>query len=248
MPAREISATDFPAFFRALWDCEPFAWQTALARRVAGVEGWPEAIALPTGAGKTACLDIAVFALAAQVLRLERGEPVTAPRRIFFIVDRRIVVDEAYERACRMAAKLACALRAPGDDVLAQIARNLLSIGGHHKTNCSGSRPLEAHILRGGMYRSEAWGQNPLQPSVIASTVDQTGSRLLFRAYGRGSGVWPIYAGLAANDSLILLDEAHCARPFLQTLRAVTKFREGGMLPCENRSTPWSCQQHRRLI
>ena len=85
---------------------------------------------------------------------------------------------------------------------------------------------MAVHALRGGVYRSEAWARNPLQPTIVASTVDQIGSRLLFRAYGRGgSGAWPIYAALAANDSLVLLDEAHCAQPFLQTLQAVRLFQ-----------------------
>ena len=75
-------------------------------------------------------------------------------------------------------------------------------------------RPLTAHLLRGGMYRSEAWRRDPLQPMVVASTVDQVGSRLLFRPYGGGSRNAPIMAGLIANDSLIFLDEAHCAQPF----------------------------------
>src|SRR5262249_27201730 len=61
----------------------PFPWQNRLAKRVCDGD-WPRAIALPTAAGKTACIDIAVFALAC------RGK--AAPRRIFFIVDRRIVV------------------------------------------------------------------------------------------------------------------------------------------------------------
>ena len=236
-----MNATDFAAFFTACWgnDKRPFAWQTALAHRVLGVRSspnryeperdgvgqgagrWPDAIALPTAAGKTACIDIAVFALAAQADRLRMHQTITAPRRIFFVVDRRVIVDEAYERARKLAKKLETAQ----DGILKTVADNLLRVSHGATTGFEGERPLSVHVLRGGMYRSETWARNPLQPTIVASTVDQVGSRLLFRAYGRRPGTWPIYAGLAANDSLILLDEAHCAQPFLQTLQAVDRFR-----------------------
>ena len=242
MNGSERSAAGFAEFFAALWGQRPFSWQKKLAGRVleretiasnspnvdtpAGAEGaapraWPDAIALPTASGKTACMDVALFALAAQAARLDSGQPITAPRRIFFVVDRRVIVDEAYERARRLAEKLA---QAEGG-VLKAVADDLRRIARGAATGFEGERPLAVHALRGGMYRSEAWARNPLQPAIVASTVDQTGSRLLFRAYGRGAGTWPIYAGLVANDSLILLDEAHCAQPFLQTLQAVRRYR-----------------------
>ena len=244
----ELRPPDFAKFFTALWHKPPFAWQTALAKRVlesaeapteeppasgsppdepAAQSPWPEAIALPTASGKTACMDIAVFALAAQASRLAGRQAITAPRRIFFVVDRRVIVDEAHERARRLAEKLARA----SEGILKAVADNLRQIACGGATDFHDERPLAVHALRGGMYRSEAWARHPLQPAVVASTVDQIGSRLLFRAYGRGPGVWPIYAGLVANDSLILLDEAHCARPFLQTLQAVRRFRTWAHAP-----------------
>ncbi|MCY4056907.1 MAG: type I-U CRISPR-associated helicase/endonuclease Cas3, partial [Gammaproteobacteria bacterium] len=152
---------------------------------------------------------------------------VTAPRRIFFVVDRRIIVDEAHERARRLAERLNGADRG----ILKTVADRLRRLADGGTTDASGERPLAVHALRGGMYRSEAWARNPLQPTIVASTVDQIGSRLLFRAYGRGSGTWPVYAGLIANDSLVFLDEAHCAQPFLQTLHAVKKYRSWAVAP-----------------
>ncbi len=214
----ELTAAGFPAFFEALWGCPPFAWQTALAERVIGETGhpWPQAIALPTAAGKTACLDIAVYAMAVRAGQVEGA----APRRVFFVVDRRVIVDAAYERACA----IATALRAPQAPIVAEVATRLRCLAGS-EAGITDAVPLVAHLLRGGIYRSEAWAHSPLQPMVVASTVDQFGSRLLFRGYGRSSKSWPILAGLAGNDALVLLDEAHCAQPFLDTLRGVVSYR-----------------------
>ena len=260
---RTLHASDFDEFFEALWKQPPFSWQRCLAARVmtngqsttppspdshgcgsvrpSTKSTWPDAIALPTASGKTACMDIAIFALAAQSSRLDAGQVITAPRRIFFVVDRRIIVDEAYERARCLAAKLADAT----DGILKTVKDNLYHIGQggsdwqedqqppDRRTCAPRRQPVAVHALRGGMYRSEAWARNPLQPTIVASTVDQVGSRLLFRAYGRSFRLWPIYAGLIANDSLILLDEAHCSQPFQQTLHAVRKYGSWAEAPLE---------------
>ena len=231
MIVTKSDSIDFAQFFRALWGNPPFAWQQELADRVSGdadkLAEWPEAIALPTASGKTACVDIAVFALAGQASRMNRGEIITAPRRIFFVVDRRVIVDQAYERARVIAKKL----HEAEDGVLKIVADSLRQIAFGATCGYECETPLRAYALRGGMFRSEAWARDPLQPTIVASTVDQIGSRLLFRAYGRGSGAWPVYAALIANDSLVLLDEAHCAQPFLQTLQAVGRFREWAHTP-----------------
>ena len=232
MSVRELTIDDFDSYFQELWGKTPFSWQRDLAAWVLGSYGapWPEAIALPTAAGKTACIDIAVFALAVQAHRLLRGEAITAPRRVFFVVDRRVIVDEAFDRAQR----LAQALYEAREGVLATVAEALRLVARGQSDGAEDETPLTVHTLRGGTYRSESWARSPLQPAVIASTVDQFGSRLLFRAYGhRRPGMWPVYAGLAANDSLVLLDEAHCARPFLQTLQAVSRYRGWAVQPLQ---------------
>jgi CRISPR-associated endonuclease/helicase Cas3 len=195
----------FAEFFQAVYKYGPFPWQTRLAKRVCD-GGWPRALALPTAAGKTACIDIAMFALACR--------STGAPRRIFFVVDRRIVVDQAWMHATSLA-KL---LREAQSGVLKDVADSLREIA-------QDERPLDVYALRGGMYRETAWTRSPLQPTVIASTIDQVGSRLLFRGYGVSDSMKPIHAGLTGNDALILLDEAHCSRPFEQTVQAVENYR-----------------------
>ncbi|NOX55811.1 MAG: type I-U CRISPR-associated helicase/endonuclease Cas3 [Planctomycetes bacterium] len=224
-----VRPDQFVEFFREVYrdpqsgqTFDPFPWQIRLAERVCepksqndkgnGTAPWPDALALPTASGKTTCIDIAVFALACQAdLPTSRR---TAPRRILFVVDRRVIVDEAYRHAVELARRLH---KAAGG-ILKAVADALRGIAGS-------DTPLTCHQLRGGMYRDDAWARSPAQPCVIASTVDQIGSRLLFRAYGRSFKSWPVHAGLAGNDSLILLDEAHCANPFLQTAKAIARYR-----------------------
>jgi CRISPR-associated endonuclease/helicase Cas3 len=79
--------------------------------------------------------------------------------------------------------------------------------------------------MRGGISRDDGWVRSPAAPTIITGTVDQLGSRLLFRGYGPSLQTAPIHAALAANDSLIVLDEAHCAVPFYQTVKAVERYR-----------------------
>ena len=201
----DLTPAGFDEFFHALYGYGPFPWQAQLARRVAeaqpGDSCWPEALALPTAAGKTACIDIAIFALACQADRPPAKR--TAPRRIFFVVDRRVIVDETFERAKNLASKLR---DTQDDSIVKAVAGQLRLLSGEEE-------PLACFQLRGGMYRDDAWARSPLQPTVVVTTVDQFGSRLLFRGYGSSAGMRPIHAGLAANDSLVVLDEAHCAKP-----------------------------------
>lgn len=218
---KRLRPSDFAAFFGEVYKdssgkpLEPFPWQQRLAERVC--EGdWPECIALPTAAGKTACIDIAVFALACQA-HLPPQER-TAPRRIFFVVDRRVVVDQAFLHA----RELAEILDKAETGIVKQIADALRELAG----GIADHRPLDCYALRGGMYRDNAWVRSPLQPTVITSTVDQVGSRLLFRGYGVSDTSKPLHAAMVGNDALILLDEAHCSRPFAQTVESVARYRQ----------------------
>ncbi len=210
---------DFAEFFSALYgrDKSPFPWQLALLESVATHGRWPGALDLPTSAGKTATIDIALYHLALEAPG-ESGTPAkdrASAMRIFFVVDRRIVVDEAFARALHIARKLAEGLQG-GNGILAEVARRLLRFGGE--------QPLHVAMMRGGTYRDAGWARSPVQPTICVSTVDQVGSRLLFRGYGLSEFARPIHAGLIGCDSLMLVDEAHLSEPFLQTLDAVRFF------------------------
>ena len=201
-----LTPEDFAAFFVALNGYPPFPWQARLEAEVAA-GGWPDQIAAPTGCGKTSSLDIAVFELARQATA---DSARTAPLRIYSIIDRRIVVDSTFHHARMIARKL----QAAQDGILLTVADALRSIGGE-------DAPLIVARLRGGTWQDDSWISSPIQPAVIVSTVDQVGSRLLFRGYGVGPGQRPLHAALVGNDSLFLIDEAHLSRPFVNTVQAV---------------------------
>lgn len=213
----------FDEFFTALWNDEPFPWQRRLAASVLDA-GWPRAMSLPTGAGKTSVVDVWVWALAAGAA----GDGPRQPRRLFFVIDRRIVVDSVFDRA----AAIARALREANVDPLAAVGSTLLGLGG--------SQPLLAARLRGGLEIDRAWAESLAQPLVCATTVDQVGSRLLFRGYGlphRRRNSLPIHAALVGNDALLVVDEAHLSAPFDETLTMIRRLRS--MEP--DLGLPWHC-------
>lgn len=219
-----LAVADFAAFFREVHGFDPFPWQRLLLQRIAGDGQWPATLDLPTGAGKTAAIDIAVFHLA---LEATRGHTRRAPVRIAFVVDRRLVVDDAFEHARRLEA----ALLDPPGPVSTAVAAALRALA-------QDGPPLVARRLRGGIAREDDWARTPAQPTVLCSTVDQVGSRLLFRGYGVTDAMKPVHAGLIGADCLILLDEAHLAEPFRQTLEWAGRYRGANWRECEH-SSPW---------
>lgn len=204
-----MNAADFPAFYRALHGTEPFPWQTRLAAALC--EGrWPAGIHVPTGCGKTSTLDAFVFALA---VTKAQG----FPRRCFYTIDRRVVVDDILAHAVSIATKLRAAQVAPeSEPFLATVAQRLTALS-------DGGVPLVACGMRGGTRLELDWALAPDQPALIVSTIDQTGSRLLFRGYGASPAAWPIHAGLTGCDSLLALDEAHLSQTFADTVEWVQR-------------------------
>ncbi|CAD5374844.1 conserved hypothetical protein [Rubrivivax sp. A210] len=191
-----MTLPSFESFFRRVNGHDPFPWQAEAAARLARRETF--AVAVPTGLGKSAMVDAAIWAAA-------QG----AWRRIAFVVDRRIVVDAVYDRAKHIAARL-------GDAQLPGLAALAKAIG-----------EVQVVRLRGGVFGDDDWVLYPERLTVALTTVDQLGSRLLFRGYGVSPRRWPMHAGFFGSDTLVIVDEAHLSDPFLQTLGVLRQHGAG---------------------
>ncbi|MFT4010369.1 MAG: type I-U CRISPR-associated helicase/endonuclease Cas3 [Nocardioidaceae bacterium] len=197
----------FADFYESVHGHAPFPWQDRLAARVLDDGAWPQQIDVPTGLGKTSVLDVATYVAAFA----SDGPSTPRRRRAFFVIDRRVVVDEAFEHAQRLAG----ALSLDADSAAGHVARQLRSKGLLHRSR------IVVERMRGGTTWSWNWMPRPDVFGIVVGTVDQLGSRLLFRGYGLGPRLAPIDAALVGRDSLIVVDEAHLARPLQSTLARI---------------------------
>jgi len=201
----ELGPDRFPEFFQAIRGREPFPWQADLAAMLADGR-LPDVIDVPTGLGKTSVIDCWAYALAVHAAREKRDIPL----RLFFVVDRRLVVDGAHEAA----SALAKALAEVDGGIVGEVARALRSLHG-------GDEALRVVRMRGGVTWESRWLARPDQAALVVGTVDQFGSRLLFRGYGVSDSMRPIDAALTGVDSWLVVDEAHIAEPLVQTVDRV---------------------------
>lgn len=204
----------FRDFYEAFHERPPFPWQARLAEQVAEEERWPTEVGVPTGLGKTTCLDIAVWWLASQADRLPRER--TAPTRIWWLVNRRLLVDSTHHHARRLSEALGNSDATP----LRIVGQRLSSLGATPSPS-----PIDVVRLRGGV--EARLPLDPSRPAILLSTIPMYGSRLLFRGYGTSRMMRPIDAALAGCDSLLLLDEAHLARHLMNLISALADCTEG---------------------
>jgi CRISPR-associated endonuclease/helicase Cas3 len=223
-----LTVQDFADFYQQAHGDPPFPWQVDLVRQVLSERAWPELIDVPTGLGKTALLDIAVFVSAATSGEADADR--LGRRRIFFVVDRRLVVDEAYDRAIRLSTALDLALESEHDTAARRVAMGLrvlapavgrgltLAPQGVEEAAPTPRPVLPVTRMRGGVTWDSSWLDRPDLPGIVVGTVDQVGSRILFRGYGVSDRRKPIDAALVGTDSLILVDEAHLAEVMVSTI------------------------------
>jgi CRISPR-associated endonuclease/helicase Cas3 len=185
---------------------EPMRWMRRMFGRLVD-ERPPQLVDLPTGSGKTDLVVIWLLALAWYAQ--DRAHRAPVPRRLVWVVNRRVLVRQVFVLAAQLRAKLA----APGAELelLSKSLRNLC-----RDSTAGFFRIIE---LRGQLVDDREWSFDPSIPQLIIGTVDQIGSRLLFQGYGLGKWARPLHAALLGVDAWICVDEAHLVPEFALTLR-----------------------------
>lgn len=215
----------FGTLFRELTDHTPRHYQTELAGLLA--EGrLPERLDVPTGMGKTLAVLVSwVHGLLTDAAAAQHeGRPRRVPLRLHFAVDRRVVVDDSFATALRVAHALNSATSGPLADA-ASTLRASLSLD-------PGEPVLEVIRLRGGTDPEEPESRNrltehtrhPGRPAIIIGTLDMLVSRLLFRGYQLSPRRRSIDAALTGTDTWWVLDEAHLATQAYTTLRTIQDY------------------------
>lgn len=194
--------------FQLLTGSAPFPWQVRVFEDLLrGQDYWPRVITAPTGAGKTNFMAAWLLALVAEA---EARERVSMPRRLVWVVNRRVVVDQATALADKFAQ--IC----KEDRELRDFLLRLAGLPADREVD-----PLAVSTLRGEKADNREWRKDIARPSIIVGTVDMIGSRLLFRGYGDGPASRPQHAALLGHDAFVVNDEAHLTPAFAQLLESV---------------------------
>lgn len=216
-----VAKSDFATHFEGLTGNQPYPWQQKLFD-LFSTGRIPPDVNLPTGSGKTSIMGIWLLALARQ--GVEQSQAVTIPRRLVWVVNRRVVVDQATEEAEQIRRHLA------PDAGIAQLepvrhALRSLSLGYDNR------ELIAISTLRGEREDNREWSEDPSRPAIIVGTVDMIGSRLLFSGYGDGRYWRAQHAGLIGHDTLIVNDEAHLTQAFAALLSKVQQKQRGTLKP-----------------
>lgn len=210
---------DFTKCFELLTGNMPFAWQIQLYKKFLANE-IPSACDIPTGLGKTSVIVIWLLALAAKMI--ENPQKNKIPRRLVYVVDRRVIVDQATQDAVDIFENLNN-LKDSSNEIR-QIYNALVDASFISDNISRTEKKLEENVieistLRGEYADNSKWFLDPSRPAIIVGTIDMIGSRLLFSGYGKiGKSYKALQAGLLGQDSLIVTDEAHLSPAFIALL------------------------------
>jgi CRISPR-associated endonuclease/helicase Cas3 len=200
----------FAKRFEALTGNAPFPWQECLFLWLLSDKIPPADVSLPTGTGKTSIMAIWLLALAEKSAEDSRQNPI--PRRLTWVVNRRVVVDQATNEAEQIRRRV----NDPAIVELEPIRSALRKLSGE-----TSGEILGISTLRGQFEDNAEWRGDPSRPAVIVGTVDMIGSRLLFSGYGIGFKARPLHAGFLGQDVLLVHDEAHLEPAFQELLIAI---------------------------
>jgi CRISPR-associated endonuclease/helicase Cas3 len=179
----------------------------------------PSLVDLPTAAGKTDVVVIWLIALAWYAKN--RDATNTVPRRLVWVVNRRVLVQQVDDMAQELVGKLQSESGSCAE--FANLLRGLCK---------DKSSPVFNVVqLRGQRLDDREWTLEPTIPQIIIGTVDQIGSRILFQGYGLGKWSRPLHAGILGVDAWICVDEAHLVPAFVVTLRQVHEIASRQVAP-----------------
>lgn len=208
---------DFTNCFTKLTGNPPFHWQEELFKRFIG-GAIPSECDVPTGLGKTSTIAIWLLALAQSLMAQQATRKI--PRRLVYVVDRRVIVDQSTDEAQRVIG----VLEEVGSKGISYSENPLGPVAkAFRETTFVKDGPLVAlSTLRGQLAEDREWCLDPSRPAIIIGTVDMIGSRLLFSGYGGlGRSHRSLQAGLLGHDTLVLIDEAHLSPTFVGTVRDI---------------------------
>lgn len=204
---------EFEYFFDQLTHRKAYPWQAQLYRDLMA-DQCPTHVQAPTGSGKTSLMAVWLIALCQQA---REGPATKLPRRLVWVVNRRVVVDQA--------TAVAEALAKRANDIPA-LKELLEKLGGGLP-----GPPIAVSTLRGEFADNREWSMNPARAAIIVGTVDMVGSRLLFSGYGDGRARRAHHAGLLGQDALIVNDEAHLSPAFARLLEQIPQVFQKKLRP-----------------
>jgi len=216
----------FCEIFRALTDNDPFPWQEKLFLRLAAGD-LPRHCDVPTGLGKTSVIAVWIAALGAALANPAQHGRV--PRRLVYIVDRRVIVDQATKDVEQLQMRLQNAGETETRAMLRPLVATFMKVA-----TVSVASGVTVSTLRGKFADNHAWHLDPSRPAIVVGTVDMIGSRMLFAGYGGVGRNWrSLQAGLMLQDAWVVLDEAHLVPPFENLLSGLELYsnRPSGLRP-----------------